>query len=225
MKCTAISDTHGKHGFAKLPGGDILIHAGDLTDIGAPSQLKDFLAWFAVQDYKYKIFIPGNHDFVCEDPLEVEQIILDEGYFRKGVIYLSELNTECTEIEGYNFWGSPYTPEFYDWAFMYKRGEGHVHWNRIPANTDILITHGPPSLPKDLQLTDTGFDAGCAELWETVKKIQPRYHIFGHIHEARGTREVGWETKTTVFANVSYLTSQYRPYRDPVYTFELPTKN
>jgi len=37
------------------------------------------------------------------------------------------------------------TPEFCEWGFMKARGEPIQEiWNKIPDQTDILITHGPP---------------------------------------------------------------------------------
>ena len=43
-----------------------------------------------------------------------------------------------------NVYGSPWTPQYGISAFQYPR-EQDVWSNRIPALTDILITHGPPS--------------------------------------------------------------------------------
>lgn len=231
LKCAAISDTHGTHYSLKLEGGDILIHAGDVSKMGLRSEIEDFLNWFEKQDYRYKIWIGGNHDFWLEDyakglaDSEQDSNLIKRIHtnWKNDIYYLH--NSEV-EVEGYKFWGSPYTPEFYNWAFMYKRGEGHKHWDLIPADTDILIIHGPPACP--LGLTETGFQAGCSELSNRISQIKPKYHIFGHIHEAKGVVHVAHDedSKITTLVNASYLTSQYRPYpKEPVYYFELPHKN
>ena len=55
------------------------------------------------------------------------------------------------EIDGVRFWGSPWTPNFMDWAFMLDRDELlYQKWKAIPEHTDVLITHGPPKGIGDL---------------------------------------------------------------------------
>ena len=66
FKITLISDTHAKHDriTEDLPGGDILIHAGDFMTSGySPYEAEQFFNWFnAINTYETKIFIAGNHD-------------------------------------------------------------------------------------------------------------------------------------------------------------------
>src|SRR5579863_2164073 len=62
----AISDTHNRHAELELKGGDILIHAGDVSGRGTPEEIISFLNWFEQQDYSNLILIPGNHDFDME---------------------------------------------------------------------------------------------------------------------------------------------------------------
>ncbi|MFZ1750277.1 MAG: metallophosphoesterase, partial [Saprospiraceae bacterium] len=86
MKIIAISDTHGQHPSLILPPGDLIIHAGDCSYRGTEREIKEFLAWFSAQDYKYKIFIAGNHDFYFEKstPDDIASII------PHNVIYLQD---------------------------------------------------------------------------------------------------------------------------------------
>jgi hypothetical protein len=59
------------------------------------------------------------------------------------VIYLCD---ESTIIDGVKFYGSPVQPEFCNWAFNRRRGaELKKYWDKIPKDTDVLITHGPPA--------------------------------------------------------------------------------
>src|SRR5690625_1620059 len=139
MKIVAISDTHGRHADIVFPKGDMLIHAGDVSSRGTRTQVADFIDWFARQPHKYKIFIAGKHDFFLEqaDVQEIKELIPE------GIIYL---NDSGVEIEGIKFWGSPVTPWFYNWAFNRDRGEEiKQHWDLIPDDIRVLITHGPPS--------------------------------------------------------------------------------
>src|SRR5205807_2128139 len=68
MRIVAISDTHEKHYQLKLPEGDVLVHAGDITNRGRIEKLAEFASWLNVQDFKHKIIVCGNHDFCFQDP-------------------------------------------------------------------------------------------------------------------------------------------------------------
>ena len=64
MKITFISDTHNKHNqvTSLLPGGDVIIHAGDVSSMGYKHELQQFLKWFNnLDNYTHKIFIAGNN--------------------------------------------------------------------------------------------------------------------------------------------------------------------
>ena len=201
----AISDTHGKHcDLQPLPEGDVLIHAGDLSRSGTKEQTKEFLEWFAEQKHPHKIFIAGNHDFFFEQayPDEVNSIIPD------GIIYL---NDSGMKINGVQFWGSPITPWFNNWAFNRKRGdEIKKHWDLIPNDTDVLITHGPPF--GILDETVYGKRTGCEELLLCVYHVKPKFHIFGHIHEDYGSFTKG----ETTFINASVLDDRYEMKNKPI---------
>ncbi len=206
MTITAISDTHGLHRRIKnIPLSDMLIHAGDVSNYGEEHQVLDFLDWFSNQPHPCKIFIAGNHDFFFEQ--ENEKYI--QKHIPTNVIYL---NDSGCEIEGIKIYGSPITPEFYDWAFNRKRGkEIKKHWGKIPSDTDILITHGPPFGILDANINQS--KTGCEDLLQTVEKIKPKYHIFGHIHEAYGMLQ----TTNTTYINASTLDEQYRIKNAPIH--------
>ncbi|MBK7505392.1 MAG: metallophosphatase domain-containing protein [Bacteroidetes bacterium] len=209
MTITTISDTHSLHRRIKnIPMADVLIHAGDVSTYGEEHQILDFLNWFSNQPHQYKIFIAGNHDFFFER--ENEKYI--QKHIPTNVIYL---NDSGCEINGTHFYGSPITPEFMDWAFNKKRGaEINKHWKKIPSNTDILITHGPPFGKLDTNANQ--YKTGCDDLLKTVEKIKPKYHIFGHIHEAYGMLE----TNATTFINASILDEHYKIKNSPI-VFEI----
>jgi len=208
MKIVAISDTHGKHRKLDLPKGDMIIHAGDVSNIGVKTEVLDFLDWYSGLDFQYKIFIAGNHDFYFEKEKkeEIEKVI------PSNVIYL---NDSGIIIEGIKIWGSPIQPWFFNFAFNRERGEEiSKHWDLIPNDTDVLVTHGPAFglLDKTFQ----GKDVGCVDLLEKIKKIQLKFFIAGHIHEAYG--EI--EKDGTHFINASVLDLKYRLVNEPI-IFEL----
>ena len=202
MKIVCISDTHNLHWDLKVPEGDLLIVAGDISGRGTMPEVLGFNKWLETLSHPHKVVIAGNHDFGFER---------EPSLFRSLITNATYLQNEETEIEGLKIWGSPVTPWFFNWAFNVPRShEIAAIWARIPEDTDILITHGPPFGILDELLHDE--PVGCEALAERVAQIQPRLHVFGHIHEAAGRLVKEWPSgKQTTFINASQLDRQYRP--------------
>ncbi len=199
MRLVILSDTHGYHDAIDVPDGDVLIHAGDLTKRGEPHEIEAIDRWLARLPHRHKIVIAGNHDFLFQDEPSTARSLI------KHARYLED---EASEIEGVRFYGSPWTPEFFDWAFMLPRGEPlRRKWEKIPEGVDVLITHGPPH--GILDMTVRGEAAGCEALAERVAELGPRLHVFGHIHEGYGTQDA--PDGRTRFMNASICTFDYRP--------------
>jgi Icc-related predicted phosphoesterase len=118
-------------------------------------------------------------------------------------------------LNGIKIWGSPVTPWFFNWAFNRHRGDPiKKHWDLIPGDTDVLITHGP--VFSVLDKTSNGQHVGCEDLLKKVQEIKPKVHVCGHIHEAYGKVE---ETGTKFF-NASILNERYLMVNSPI-AFEL----
>lgn len=199
MRLVALSDTHGLHLKIKVPAGDVLVFAGDMMNTGYHVyELNDFVDWFLSQPHKHKTLIGGNHDRLLEKQPELAAKF-------EGCHYL--LDSGC-EIDGLKFWGSPYTPEFCNWAFNVPRGQLYRHWDLIPRDTHVLVTHGPPYGILDgpyRVLKGRDFEnvyLGCHELKGRVQVVNPRAHIFGHIHGTYG--------RIPPYYNVSVVNDQYR---------------
>jgi Icc-related predicted phosphoesterase len=199
MNITFISDTHTAT--PKLSGGDLLIHAGDLTYKGRTKETKDQLDWIAAADYTHKIIIPGNHEVAWE----AGHVPFERYCKERGIICLNE---EEVTIEGIKIFGSPITPEFCGWAYM-RRSDIVHNWEKIPLDTDILITHGPPR--GILDTNDQGQPCGCPALRKRVAEVKPVVHVFGHIHEAYGEHQ----EDATWFANVAIMNRDYQPVNKP----------
>ncbi len=203
MKLVCLSDTHKQHRQVQVPAGDVLIHAGDICHKGKDEQvIQDFNQWLGELPHRYKIVIAGNHDRPFERaPERIQKMITH-------AIYLEDSGVE---INGVKFWGSPVTPRFFNMAFNRARGASiRQHWNMIPFGTDILITHTPPR--GRLDKTFIGLRAGCRDLRRAIEEVQPRLHIFGHIHEAHGYQQVD----TTRFYNVSTVNARFNVVNQPV---------
>ena len=217
MRIIAISDTHTYHDEVVLPEyeeGDILVHAGDITSRGEVTTVCEFGEWADKLPYEHILVIPGNHDFCFERTETCKS--LTEFLTNHGVTLL--LDSEVT-IDGIKFYGSPWQPEFYDWAFNVPRGKLYKKWNNIPDDTDVLITHGPAYgklggivYGNHHPIGDP--DVGCKELFARMKELKNlKYHICGHIHEGYGTYKHKALNCTVI--NASSVDRQYRCVNAP----------
>jgi Icc-related predicted phosphoesterase len=199
VRIVAVSDTHCCHHEIAVADGDVFVHAGDFLSFGDEVEFREFVTWLRALPHENKIVVAGNHDrFVAGYPIDARAAIADA-----GAIYLED---ELITIDGATFYGSPWTPEFMNWAFMLARGsEIKEKWDRIPDSLDVLITHGPPSGIMD-------FGLGCEELLKRVFRATPKVHIFGHIHECYGVREVDGIR----FINASIMDEQFAITKQPV---------
>jgi Icc-related predicted phosphoesterase len=203
-KIVMISDTHGLHNQITVPDGDLLIHAGDMSMGGTIQQIEEFANWFGRLPHRRKIIIAGNHDFLFEKKPSIAETIIRS----TNAVYLND--TGYT-FEGLKFWGSPVQPWFCNWAFNRQRGaEIKKHWDLIPNDTDVLITHGPPrGIGDQAEPEKNSKCLGCDDLFDTVEsnRLDLKLHVFGHIHGGSGIHQFG----QMKFVNASVLDEQYKP--------------
>jgi Icc-related predicted phosphoesterase len=189
VRIVAISDTHGDHDdLGGLPDGDVLVHAGDTGWDGDLAGLRCFADWFRSQPHTHKILVSGNHDrCFAYQPEEAIALLGPE------VDYLQD--SEVT-IDGVVFWGSPWQSAD-EGVFLLPRGSDMAEkWERIPEETDVLITHIPPLGFGDRA---SGTREGCEELLKAVRRVKPSLHVFGHVHYDGGA----WHDGEVCFSNVT----------------------
>jgi len=191
VSVVCVSDTHNSQ--PRLPEGDVLIHAGDLTQSGSLRELQAAVAWLRAQPHPVKIVVAGNHDVLLDagyeggrrrgaaagaDAAAVEREAIDWG----DVIYLENAAATVTCANGRRLrvYGSPRSARHGNWAFQYPRGED-VWAGTVPGDVDVLVTHGPPRAHLDL------LKLGCEHLLRELWRVRPRLHVFGHVHEGAGT--------------------------------------
>ena len=228
VRCVLVSDTHSAHkAMRPLPAGDILIHAGDFSNVGEADDILDFADWVERQtQFRARVVIAGNHDLSL-DPESYPRNYSRFGHAKKAdtAALIARLREVCTyldhevvEVCGVRIFGSPYQPEFCDWAFNLNRAhECRQKWSQmVPLYEekpfDILVTHGPP-----LGHGDTCVGSGpqgCWDLLDFVEAFPPKLHVFGHIHECFGCTA----NRRTLFANASTMNYRYdiRKLRKPI---------
>ena len=223
VSVVCISDTHNSQ--PRLPSGDILVHAGDLTQSGSLTEIQSALTWVSSQPHKVKVVVAGNHDLLLDDSnYDYTKLkhcshrdLLDWG----DIIYLENAETvvTCSNGRRLKIYGSPLSARHGNWAFQYPRNKD-VWTDRLPVDIDILITHGPPKGHLDL------LTLGCPYLLSEIWRVRPRVHIFGHVHEGAGTEWLLFDTvqkayEQTVIAGggfwnlirtvQEFILSKYRP--------------
>lgn len=236
IRFVCISDTHGKIEGSKLhmPPGDVLLHAGDFTQKGHMNEIQKFNSYLGALPYKVKVVIAGNHDLTFDDSITeaslrtfgVQKSTVESYLSERGLKSVKQMLTSAIYLEdslvtvcGIKIYGAPWQPVFCDWGFNLNRGEDILKkWQTIPADLDILMTHGPPVGHGDL--TGGNNNVGCVELLNTVqKRVKPKFHVFGHIHEGYGVTSDGY----TTFINASICTRRYLPTNAPiVFDFIIP---
>jgi Icc-related predicted phosphoesterase len=192
MRIVALADTHLQHDGLVVPDGDILVHAGDMLQHGGLDELARAVDFLRALPHRIKIIVAGNHEVCLEKHPAKARALLD------GFVYLQD---EGTVIDGVVFYGSPWQPKFRIWAFGATRGaELASKWAKIPDRVDVLVTHGPPHGFGDrIRWKDEERHVGCVDLLARVREVQPKLHLFGHIHQDRGL----WSDGATRLANVT----------------------
>lgn len=223
-----MSDTHGKHrDITFVPKGDVLIHAGDFTKYGETTSVRDLSSYFHDQkesnNYQEILCIAGNHDMTfhkdyyektwsrhirSHDSFDAKEALQHCTYLEDSTNKISNHGDDKIDNNSNNsieVYGSPWTPNFFKWAFNLSRGEALQEvWSQIPTTTDVLITHGPPQGRGDMTLHSGHF--GCLDLLHEVQtRVKPRLHVYGHIHEGYGTSFDGH----TLYVNASSLDLSY----------------
>lgn len=220
MKITVISDTHNKQHqiTSQLPGGDLLIFAGDMTSMGSKYEVEEWMDWFySLNRYGTKICVAGNHDFLFEEHPEAAKEMLKQ--YDDEINYLQDSSLWLT-IDGVadnvHIYGSPWQPEFHNWAFNLPRmGDELDHvWQKIPTDVDILVTHSPACGYLDC-VVGRYDNLGCELLTERIREVKPKIHVCGHIHTGYGYIFNG----DTHFFNASVLDESYY-YKQKPLTFD-----
>ncbi|KAK4249820.1 Metallo-dependent phosphatase-like protein [Corynascus novoguineensis] len=222
-RIVCISDTHNST--VKLPKGDVLIHAGDLTNQGSYSELSKAVQWLEKADFEAKIVISGNHDITLDPEFYVKhgssfhnqcpqnaaecQSLLTSS---RTITYLRN-NSATIRLERpdgprttFTVFGSPYSPQYGTWAFIPSAAQ---LWAAIPHSTDILVTHTPAYGHRDDSF-------GCEELRQALARVRPRLHVCGHVHQGRGAERVRWDTGNLRTGDgVTAVELSVEPWEDP----------
>lgn len=184
LTVVCISDTH--NGRSNLPLGDLLIHAGDMTQKGTFEELQAQLDWLNEQPHAEKIVIAGNHDVLMDHNFASTDARMIYGKRQElhwgSIHYLQDtsVNLKFRGGRSIEVFGSPWTRKHGNWAFQDTDSESHWR-DKIPLDTDIVITHMPLQCHLDLD------GEGDPALLQEIKRAKPKLHCFGHFHASYGS--------------------------------------
>ncbi|CAH2011796.1 unnamed protein product [Acanthoscelides obtectus] len=227
-----MSDTHMQNITYNVPDGDIFIHAGDFSNLGQRQSVIKFNNWLGSLPHKFKVVIAGNHELTfdarCLNYFQQIMFIRGKSSAIEDVMHVRDYLTNCIYLQdsgiqlyGVKIYGSPWIPVHYGVGGAFSRYRGRdllSQWNKIPRDTEILVTHTPPVGHGDL--VQSGIRVGCVELLNTVLyRVRPKYHIFGHIHEGYGVTSNG----EISFVNASSCNVKKNAVNLPI-VFDMPLK-
>lgn len=180
MIIDCISDLHGFYP-DDLPGGDLLIVAGDLTARDLENEYALFDYWLNKQKYSAKIVIAGNHDNFLQ-----KSGCNSYGFGHRHLQFGTYLEDSGTEFNGLKIWGCPHSLVFKGLnpncaAFTGNEEDLKKKYDLIPNGIDILISHTPAYGILDKNVD--GEHCGSKSLLDAIQRVMPRFVIHGHIHE------------------------------------------
>ena len=244
IKTIIFSDPHGDLPLIREPF-DLLLVGGDICPAHDHYNAYQrnwlstvFVSWVLSLPFKDKnskvVFIGGNHDFYLDQEPNPNRGDYSSIYtdiikpcggrlvYLEDDEYVFEKETEDGKIESLKIYGTPWCKVFGRWAFMRENDKLAQIYDNIPEGLDILLTHDAPDIQGCGKITMgpwAGENAGNKVLAKAIKKKEPKYAFFGHIHSAshKLTKVRG---KNTHICCVSLLDEEYYPSYDP-YVIEL----
>eukprot|EP01065_Artemidia_motanka_P022665 TRINITY_DN2685_c0_g1_i1.p2 TRINITY_DN2685_c0_g1~~TRINITY_DN2685_c0_g1_i1.p2 ORF type:complete len:328 (+),score=109.22 TRINITY_DN2685_c0_g1_i1:65-985(+) len=230
-----VSDTHNlfcEEVVDALPKADILFHTGDFTNHGSPEEYKAFneaLQYARKTRFDHIVVVYGNHDvdhvFSQKDAEKMDWTTPEEhiaNWHRSGLAARLPAATEVptlqeVTVKGLRVFGVPWFPCHASSAARYEEADGLLPWappgstgciDTVPDGVDVLLTHGPPFDVLDEADYERGMHWGAVPgLRRILAERRPKLHLFGHIHESNGTRQVG-ETLCVNGANKNWPRDQ-----------------
>jgi uncharacterized protein len=202
LKVAALGDLHvredGSNSYRELFGeisreADVLVLAGDLTDLGKPKE-----AELLAQDLKAcsipVIGVLGNHDYECGCPEEVTRILRDAG--------MKVLDGQSLEVDGVGFvgvkgfaggFGRRMLGSFGEPAMKQFVGETMSESMRLEnamrtvrSKRSVVILHYAPVMETiESEPLEIYPFLGSSRLAETIDRFKVSAIVHGHAHRGR----------------------------------------
>eukprot|EP00466_Bigelowiella_natans_P013018 jgi/Bigna1/53476/estExt_Genewise1Plus.C_200036 len=224
VRFVCISDTHNDHKRIKVPDGDVLLHAGDFTKFGTEKEIFEFNRWLGTLPHRHKIVVSGNHDLTMDTGFydrewrkwhDEKQDSVKAKAFLTNCRYLEN---EGIEIDGVRVFATPNMPKDSGRLWAWNRSSHHLSefWEKklVPqmGKVDVLLTHSPPR--GVLDRCWSGHRVGSRPLLAGLRRLKPKFCVFGHIHEDYGVKVE--EVSGTVCINAASCTMLGAARHEPI---------
>lgn len=212
VSIAAFSDLHGRPLPAIDPAKtDLVLIAGDIAPGYEDCELqyewvrRTFIPWCRKTAPAEIVLIGGNRDYYLRKHRR----------WPKNVHYLTD---RAVTLHGLKIYGTPWIERMVGRTLsMFEKYPSELakRYAKIPGDTDILLSHMPPHCPRsNLDFDEArGFYYGSDELYQAIRRIQPKLVICGHVHN--GDHRPSKVGRTTV-ANVSTINSMRIPIHPPL---------
>jgi Icc-related predicted phosphoesterase len=189
MRIVATSDTHFHVDPAKIPDGDVFIHAGDLMYSGQVSEWQDKLDWLGALPHKTKLLVPGNHDYYIQqfEGIARAQLRRDARVqlvtFEDGIVILPNRMTLL---------GLQFVTGLRGWAWNVEDYDLGRKLEFVVGTPDIVVSHAPmwqrldAIRPDAEDYTRQPVGTWAYAQWFQSLNTKPKHWFCGHIHESYG---------------------------------------
>lgn len=206
-----MGDTHTRHENIQVPTGDVLLHSGDFSMVGADrrKQVVAFNEWLGTLPHRHKVVVAGNHDSGTDKGtlLELRSLLTNAVYLSDEYIDLPVGNDSNDRL--LRVYGSPWQPQFRGFgSYMQEEKATRVWEKTMPKDTPahVVLTHSPPRSILDMEESGKeGSRIGSSGLREVILSRPPLLHCFGHVHTPGGSavlKRTGGEGEETPVGNV-----------------------
>ncbi|KAG6897840.1 hypothetical protein C0992_010328 [Termitomyces sp. T32_za158] len=207
-----ISDTHSRP--FPVPDGDVLLHSGDLSSWGYPSQVDMTLKWLQELNHPAKIIIAGNHD-LCLDanldegdqvlPLQdlsleaIREKLRSEEVRDTNIYYLEHESLVITTSKGqmWSIYGSPSAPSSIAEveAILLVAGDPASEDEPMRKGTCLQIQQSAGNIEIEILAQAKGKDASNDSLSKFVEAYASQTRVGTLTKESHTGKLVGeWET-------------------------------
>lgn len=222
MRIICLADLHGF--LPDIPDGDVAIIAGDICPASDHSfwfqqQWLDgsFRNWAKNLPVKHVVFCAGNHDLYFDGKsVKAPDHLCFMPDWPKNVHYLQD---SSIVIDGVKIYGSPWSLDYCDWAFMGDEYKLYDKVRSIPDDVNIWLSHSPANGIMDFNKWGNCHIGACAIRDKALSLPNLKLFVFGHLHQKNpsGNGPDGDLVKNGIrFVNATIVNEAYEMVYPPI---------
>ena len=205
-----------------LPGGDVLLLAGDIVPFAAMDKHSDFFSYIS-DTFETTYWIPGNHEYYHSDIssrsgsfnekirenlflVNNVSVILENIRLIFSTLWTSispgnkfEIRQRLSDFHAIKFNRKGLTPDHYNFLHEQCRSFLSEEISKTGPGEKVIITHHVPTLMNypEKYKGDSLNEAFAVEMYNDVLSSDAKCWIFGHHHSNTPDFQIGSTTLTT----------------------------